>query len=90
MGRGRLNDEEVRTLLESPWVDGVDREHDRIKWKECFKEHFVEEYKAGKMPLQIFTEAGFTKEILGTKRIERAASRWREIYRVPTRKKVKR
>lgn len=87
MGRGSLTEAEVRTLLKSPWVDSVDRVHDRIMWKESFKEHFVSEYKAGKMPQQIFIEAGFTKEILGTKRIERAASRWRETYKVPAREK---
>ena len=86
MGRGKLTADEVKILRANPWVDRVDEYNSRIVWKESFKKHFIEQYTAGKMPLEIFNEAGFSKEILGSKRIERAASRWREVYHVPVRK----
>ena len=35
---------------------------------------------SGKGPTAIFREAGFDTTILGSKRIERAAARWREAY----------
>ena len=83
MGIGKLTKKEVETLRENPWVDSVDAKHSRILWKESFKQHFIEEYTTGKTPLEVFREAGFSKELLGSKRIERAAARWREAYRVP-------
>ncbi len=86
MGRGRLTTDEIKILRKNPWVDSVDEVHNRIYWKESFKEHFISEYTAGKTPLEIFREAGFSKELLGSKRIERAASRWRELYNIPVQK----
>ena len=36
--------------------------------------------ETGKGPTQIFREAGFDTDLLGPKRIERAAAHWREAY----------
>ena len=44
----------------------------------------MEEYLAGKNPTMIFREAGFNPKVLGPKRIERAAARWRKDYRSGT------
>lgn len=73
MGRGKLTKEEMKILVENPYVVEVNEQ--RIGYSEEFKRYFMQEYLAGKGPTQIFREAGFDKEIIGSKRIERAASR---------------
>ncbi len=40
----------------------------------------MDEYFAGKTPRQIFKEYGFDEEIIGIKRIEQSAFRWRKAY----------
>ncbi len=78
MGRGKLRDEEIRILRENPFVLDVSDHH--VVYSNEFKHLFMEQYKKGKTPTQIFREAGFDPKILGTKRIERASARWRESY----------
>lgn len=51
-----------------------------ITYKDEFKKIFMEEYLAGKSPRQIFQENGFDIEVLGIKRIEQSADRWRKSY----------
>ncbi len=87
MGRGKLTEAERNTIRRSPWVLAVNEE--RISWSEAFKKHFIREYQEGKNPTRIFEEAGFSLELLGSKRIERASANWREMYKVPTRKRKK-
>ena len=78
MGRGKLTDEEMQVLSANPHVLSVDDK--RIVYTEEFKQYFMQEYLAGNRPTAIFREAGFTTELLGSKRIERCASRWKESY----------
>ena len=78
MARGKLSPEEVRLLRENCYVSDV--AEDRVCYTNEFKFRFIEEYMAGKKPTQIFKEAGFDPKILGSKRIERAAKRWKESY----------
>ncbi len=78
MGRGKLTAEEVQILLDNPNVLAVNE--NRIVYTEEFKQHFMQEYLAGKRPTGIFREAGFATEILGSKRIERSTARWKEAY----------
>ena len=40
----------------------------------------MEQYLAGKRPVDIFRQAGFDVPMLGEKRIERATARWRAMY----------
>ena len=69
--------EMVAELNSNPFVrSATDR---RIEYTKEFKEHFVEEYRKGKNPRAIFIEAGFDVAALGTKRIERASDRWRQM-----------
>lgn len=79
MGRGLLSENEIKLLLENPNVLEVNS--NRIIYKDEFKEHFMKEYHAGKGPRRIFREAGFDLEILGSKRVETAAARWKESYK---------
>lgn len=82
MGRGRLQKQEVDILRANPNVCDVNTR--RIKYTTDFKLYFVAEYKKGKKPTEIFKAAGFDPLILGSKRIERASSRWRESDRAGT------
>lgn len=79
MGRGRFTEEEINYLKKSPYVTSVDEM--KIIYSNEFKFHFMSQYNKGKKPAQIFREAGLHPEILGSKRIERAAARWKESYR---------
>ena len=41
-----------------------------ITYTDDFKNKFMDEYLAGKLPRQIFVENGFDMDIIGMKRIE--------------------
>lgn len=45
-----------------------------------FKRLFIEEYLKGKLPKQIFKENMFDVDIIGSKRIEQCAARWKRAY----------
>ena len=78
MGRGNLTEHEIQLLIKNPFVLNVDQ--NRIIYSDEFKQRFIKEYYSGKGPTQIFKDASFDPKILGSKRIERAAARWRESY----------
>lgn len=78
MARGRLSPEEVNILKANRYVSDV--EETRIIYTNEFKFLFMQEYQNGKKPTQIFRDAGFDPKMLGPKRIERAASRWKKNY----------
>ena len=78
MGRGRLDREEIQVLQKNPFVEDVNEI--RIIYSKKFKVLFMKKYKRGEKPTEIFRNAGFDPKILGSKRIERAAARWRESY----------
>lgn len=82
MARGILSEDDINILKKNPNV--VDVDETRIIYSNEFKLHFVEEYMTGKKPRQIFCEAGLDPKILGGKRIERAAARWKESYAAGT------
>lgn len=78
MKKSNFTPEEVQGLKENPNVLSVS--DNRITYTRAFKVHFVDEYRRGKKPTQIFREAGFDTKVLGPKRIERAAANWKETY----------
>lgn len=82
MGRGKLNEEEIRTLRENPYV--VDVNERGVSYSKDFKFLFIKEYMQGKKPTEIFKDAGFDVKALGSKRIERACARWKESYEAGT------
>ncbi|MBC2459874.1 IS3 family transposase [Clostridium beijerinckii] len=51
-----------------------------ITYTNEFKRLFIEEYMAGKLPREIFAENGFDINIIGLKRIEQSAARWKNLY----------
>ena len=78
MARGMLSSAEMEILQKNPYVADVNRQ--RILYTYEFKCFFMEQYLAGKRPVDIFRQAGFDVPMLGEKRIERATARWRAMY----------
>ena len=78
MGRGKLTQEEIEELRRNPYVVSVDSA--RIKYSDDFKKLFMCKYLNGERPGNIFRNAGFDTTVLGSKRVERACSRWRAMY----------
>ena len=78
MARGMLSFAEMDVLKKNPYVEDVNRQ--RILYTYEFKCFFMEQYLAGKRPVDIFRQAGFDVPMLGEKRIERATARWRAMY----------
>ena len=77
MSRLLFSDEQLSALINNPNVQTATPR--RITYTDEFKRHFVEQYRIGKRPSEIFTEAGFSVDVLGYKRIERASDRWRTM-----------
>lgn len=75
MGKGMLTNDELILIKQNPNVSKATQR--QIFYTEDFKESFRKAYGEGKGPTQIFREAGFDPKVLGYKRIERAAARWR-------------
>ena len=78
MARGMLSSAEMDVLKKNPYVEDVNRQ--RILYTYEFKCFFMEQYLAGKRPVDIFRQAGVDASMLGEKRIERATARWRAMY----------
>ena len=75
MAKNTFTTKQLEALRNNPYV--VSATERRITYTTDFKKKFVEEYRLGKGPREIFKEAGFDVEALGYKRIERASDRWR-------------
>lgn len=52
-----------------------------ITYRDEFKRLFIEEYMSGKLPRDIFMENGFNVDVIGIKRIEQSAYRWKVAYK---------
>lgn len=74
-----FNELQRRVLESNPNVASVS---DRaIQYTANFKLKAVEENLSGKGPVQIFVEAGFDLEIIGTKKAQSSLARWRTTYK---------
>ena len=70
-----FNDEQQKQLRTNRWVKSVTEKS--ISFTEDFKVHFINEYNLGKLPKQIFKDAGFDINMLGDKRIEQCTARYK-------------
>lgn len=52
-----------------------------ITYTDAFKRHFIAENDKGKLPREIFEDAGLNVDLIGLKRISSAGKRWRAAYR---------
>ncbi|WP_431026972.1 IS3 family transposase [Lysinibacillus sp. LZ02] len=78
MSKILFSPKEVQLLQKNPNVQHVSER--TITYTDTFKSKFIDEYLTGKTPRQIFQEYGFDEAIIGMKRIEQAAFRWRKAY----------
>lgn len=69
---------ERELLQKNPNVQRVSERS--ITYTDAFKNRFIDEYLLGKLPRQIFVEGGFDVDIIGMKRIEQSAYRWKKAY----------
>ncbi|MEN1986297.1 IS3 family transposase [Paenibacillus hubeiensis] len=51
-----------------------------ITYSDEFKRLFINQYLEGKTPREIFEAHGFSVEVLGMKRVEQSADRWKKSY----------
>ena len=77
MATSTFTREQVRDLTANPFVTRATNK--RIEYSDEFKRLFIERYRLGIQPKDIFRDAGFDVEALGNKRIERASDRWRQM-----------
>ncbi|THE11617.1 IS3 family transposase [Bacillus timonensis] len=78
MSKLKFSDKQVKKLQNNPNVQRVSNL--AITYTDDFKSRFMDEYIAGKLPRQIFKENGFDEAIVGIKRIEQSAFRWKKAY----------
>ena len=78
MSKVIFNDKKIKVLAKNPNVLRVSDK--AITYSEEFKNKFIVENSKGILPRKIFEDNGFDIEIIGLKRIEQSASRWRKKY----------
>ena len=78
MSKVIFNDKQIKVLAKNPNVLRVSDK--AITYSEEFKNKFIVENSKGILPRKIFEDNGFDIEIIGLKRIEQSASRWRKKY----------
>ncbi|MCQ5366184.1 IS3 family transposase, partial [Anoxybacillus salavatliensis] len=78
MSKITFSSKEINILQKNPNVQRVSERS--ITYTDDFKNRFIDEYQAGKFPRQIFEENGFDVDVIGIKRIEQSAHRWKKAY----------
>lgn len=78
MSKKLFTEKEVKILLKNKYVKNVSLK--AITYSTEFKEKFIEEYSKGKLPRVIFEENGFNIDIIGYRRVEKSAQRWKLTY----------
>lgn len=69
MGVNYFTDVEVSSLRMNPYVDKASNKAITYSYSEAFKHHFINERNNGKLPTEIFRDAGFDTTVLGGRRI---------------------
>jgi putative transposase len=78
MSKITFSSKEIKTLQKNPNVHHVSERS--ITYTADFKNRFIDGYLAGKLPRQIFAESDFDVDVIGIKRIEQSAHRWKKAY----------
>jgi hypothetical protein len=79
MTKRLLTKKEQELLKQNPNVNAVSEKG--ITYTDEFKRHFIAQNEQGKLPRDIFEEAGLDVECIGLARIRSAGKRWRASYR---------
>ena len=77
MGPKYFSDIEVIILNNNKYVKKATNKY--ISYTDEFKEHFMNEYNSGKLPRKIMEDGGFDVEVLGMKRVEQCAARFKRF-----------
>lgn len=79
MSKKIFTEQEIKILSKNPYVKSVSAKS--ITYTDIFKQIFIDQYKKGNFPREIFEESGgFDIEIIGMERVESASKRWRKAY----------
>jgi len=78
MSKKHFNKYERERLALNPHVLRVSEKS--ITYADEFKRLFIDQYMSGRTPREIFEASGFDVEILGIKRVEQCADRWKKAY----------
>ncbi|WP_430536738.1 IS3 family transposase [Listeria rocourtiae] len=78
MSKKLFSDTEIQKLKQNPNVRNVSPL--AITYSDAFKRIFVERYLAGELPRAIFEAYHFDVSVLGMKRVEQCANRWKKAY----------
>jgi putative transposase len=78
MSKITFSTKEIKMLQKNPNVQRVSER--AITYTDAFKNKFMDEYLAGKLPRQIFIENGFDVDAIGMTRVEKSAHRWKKAY----------
>ncbi len=79
MAKRYFTKKEQEQLKRNPNVQAVSEK--AITYKDEFKRHFIVENEKGRLPREIFEEAGLDVELIGLNRIQSSGKRWRSAYR---------
>ncbi|MEF2967144.1 IS3 family transposase [Paenibacillus sp. M1] len=78
MSKKLFNKNERTLLANNPNVLRVSEKS--ITYADAFKRVFIDQYLLGRTPREIFEANGFDVEMLGIKRVEQSADRWKKAY----------
>ncbi|WP_036746397.1 IS3 family transposase [Paenibacillus sp. UNC451MF] len=78
MSKKHFNQNERERLTLNPHVLRVSEKS--ITYADEFKRLFIDQYMSGQTPREIFEAHGFDVEMLGMKRVEQCADRWKKAY----------
>jgi putative transposase len=78
MSKKHFNKNEQEQLENNPFVVRVSDKS--ITYSDEFKRLFIEQYLLGCLPREIFETNGFNVDVLGIKRVEQCADRWKKAY----------
>ncbi|MBD0384899.1 IS3 family transposase [Paenibacillus sedimenti] len=70
--------EERESLAKNKYVVRVSEK--AITYDDEFKRLFIDQYMMGKTPREIFESNGFEVNVIGMKRVEQSADRWKKAY----------
>ena len=79
MTKNFLTSHQQKELKMNPYVKAVSDK--AITYTDEFKRLFIAQSETGKLPREIFEEAGFDVEVIGITRVQKAATRWRTAYK---------
>lgn len=70
--------EQIKQLETNPYINRISDK--AITYSESFKELFMREYTNGKLPSQIFNQAGIPADVVGPERVKSFSKRIRSHY----------